>query len=47
MVPGSSPAMKPTLVAMTILSRLAGSRLSQLPITVSLSPPVWPGAQAE
>ena len=39
--------MKPTLVAITIRSRLPGSRFSQLPITVSLSPPLWPGTQAE
>jgi hypothetical protein len=38
--------MKPTLVAMTIRSRLP-LRFSQRPMTVSLSPPLWPGAQAE
>ena len=32
--------MNPTLVAITILSRFAGSRFSQRPITVSLSPPL-------
>ena len=38
---------QPTLVAMTTLSRFAGSRFSQRPITASLSPPSWPGTQAE
>jgi len=47
MTSGASPDMKPTLVAITTLSRFAGSRLSQRPITVSLSPPRWPGTQAE
>ena len=44
---GLSPAMNPTLVAITTLSRLAGSRLSQRPIRPSLSPPLWPGTHAE
>ena len=39
--------MKPTLVAITTLSRFAGSRFSQRPMTVSLSPPWCPGTQAE
>jgi hypothetical protein len=37
---------EPTLVAITTLSRLP-LRLSQLPITVSDSPPLWPGTQRE
>jgi hypothetical protein len=38
--------MNPTLVAISTWSRLP-LRLSQRPITVSLSPPEFPGAQAE
>ena len=37
----------PHLVAISTLSRFSGSFFSQLPITISDSPPLWPGAQRE
>ena len=39
-------ASSPTFVPITTELRLP-LRLSHLPITVSLSPPLWPGTQAE
>ena len=41
------PILPPTFVAITTLPRHEESRFSQSPMTRSLSPPEWPGAQAE
>ncbi len=40
------PMSSPTLVAITALARLPLA-LTQLPMMVSNSPPLWPGTQRE